>query len=502
MHPDRDFDPQAEIPAHASDLTRDLSLETLLRAMAGDDPFLFDVARVAVLSGLNNELDTILYRQAIVQDCLRHPTVVRELYALAVEAIDRKKKSYFGFFSRYPSGILHSSIELLQMFMGMLARLRKIAELQAGQFESKGFTKLFTMLEREFSDEYFATVQDHLTRLKFKDGVLLSAELGKGAEGTNYVLRRARTRAPNWLDRFLGKGPPAYSFRIHERDEAGARILSELKDRGINLVANAVAQSTEHILGFFDMLVTELAFYVCCLNLHDTLASLGAPFVFPQPVVAGSRTLRFSGLYDVSLAISMGRRVVGNSIDADGKSLVMITGANQGGKSSFLRGVGLAQLMMQAGMFVGAESFGGELCATLFTHYKREEDATMKKGKFDEELSRMSAITDTLVPNAMLLFNEAFAATNEREGSEIAGQVVRALLESRVKVFFVTHLYDFAHSFFVQDMDGALFLRAERQADGTRTFRLLAGEPLDTSYGEDVFRAVFGAEADKVSTST
>jgi DNA mismatch repair ATPase MutS len=54
----------------------------------------------------------------------------------------------------------------------------------------------------------------------------------------------------------------------------------------------------------------------------------------------------------------MERTVVGNTVDLDGKSLVIVTGANQGGKSTFLRSVGLAQLMMQAGMYVGAESFG------------------------------------------------------------------------------------------------------------------------------------------------
>ena len=59
---------------------------------------------------------------------------------------------------------------------------------------------------------------------------------------------------------------------------------------------------------------------------------------------------------------------------ADDKGLFMITGANTGGKSTFLRSVGLAHLMMQAGMFVPAESFSSEVCDGVFTHYKREED--------------------------------------------------------------------------------------------------------------------------------
>ena len=103
----------------------------------------------------------------------------------------------------------------------------------------------------------------------------------------------------------------------------------------------------------------------------------------------------------------------------------------------------------------------------------------------------MSGIVDAIRPDALMLFNESFAATNEREGSEIARQVTRALLEKRVKVFFVTHLYDFAHGFFVRHRPDALFLRAERRADGSRSFRLIEAEPLETSYGEDVYREVF-----------
>ena len=239
------------------------------------------------------------------------------------------------------------------------------------------------------------------------------------------------------------------------------------------------------------MLRTELGFYIGCLNLHGRLVAKNEPVCFPTPAPAGERRHRFRGLYDVCLSLHMENRVVGNTVDADGKSLAIVTGANQGGKSSFLRSIGLAQLMMHCGIFVGAEAFQAEICPALFTHYKREEDATMKSGKFDEEIARMSAIADHIVPNSMLLFNESFAATNEREGSEIAKQIVCALLEKRIKIFYVTHLYEFAHGFFERRTDDAIFLRAEREADGTRTFRLLEGEPLETSYGEDLYRQIF-----------
>ena len=94
-------------------------------------------------------------------------------------------------------------------------------------------------------------------------------------------------------------------------------------------------------------------------------------------------------------------------------------------------------------------------------------------------------------PNCLLLFSESFAATNDREGSEIARQIVCALLERRIKVFFVTHLYEFAHGLYGKKMKNAIFLRAERQSDGTRTFKLIEGEPLQTSYGEDLYHKIF-----------
>jgi DNA mismatch repair ATPase MutS len=91
----------------------------------------------------------------------------------------------------------------------------------------------------------------------------------------------------------------------------------------------------------------------------------------------------------------------------------------------------------------------------------------------------------------MILFSESFAATNDREGSEIARQIVCALLEKRIKIFFVTHLYEFAHDIYLQGMPNAMFLRAERQSDGERTFKLIEGEPLQTSYGEDLYNRIF-----------
>jgi len=492
MHDGQDFDLAADPPPLSADLAQDLELGTLWNAMAAGDQFLYDVAQRAVLNGLTGP-EAIRYRQGALADCLASPAVVRNLYDLAVTAVEGERKVFYGLFFRdSPDVILHRSVQVLEFFTGLLKTLRTVAGEQAGSFRSAGFTRLFAMLSAELSDEYFAEIGTHLAALKFRRGVLISARLGLGNKGTGYVLRKLRELG--WRERLPLGGRDSYSFQIADRDEAGMRALSTLQGQGTNLAADATAQAADHILSFFQMLRAELAFYIGCLNVHDRLAGLGEPVCFPVPRPPGQPVLSARELYDACLALHTGQAVVGNDVQARGKSLIMITGANQGGKSTFLRSTGLAQLMMQAGMFVAAREFEADVRDGVFTHYKREEDAAMEGGKLDEELGRMSRIIDRITAGSILLCNESFAATNEREGSEIARQITRALLARGIKVGYVTHLFDLADSVHQEHAATALFLRAERRADGQRTFRVTPGAPLPTSHGEDVYQRIFGVE--------
>ena len=503
MHPDRDlkmlgqreqrFPYRYVIPLTTAqaELTQDLELETLFNAMAQGDEFLLTMAKQAIFSSLDSP-EAIRFRQAVLKDCLKNPAIVREMYSIPIEAIEKKRGGWLSILSRYPSGILSSAVQMLEMSVNLLRNLKHIADEHAGKFESEGFRRFFAMIQHELTDEYFSEVEEHLKVLKFKRGVLISAQLGNGNEGKSYVLRKTNYDNGNWINRLFAKKSPIYSYTLHPRDDAGARALGELRDRGLDLVANATGQSADHVDSFFNMLRLELAFYIGCLNLSEQLTRLGEPIAFPEPAPASARVHSFTGLYNVALALTMEKKVVGNDVNADGKDLTIITGANQGGKSTFLRSIGLAQLMMQCGMFVPAESFRANVCTGLFTHYKREEDSTMTSGKFDEELGRMSEIVNHITANSIVLFNESFAATNEREGSEIARQIVHALLEKKVKIFFVTHLYDLAHSFHVKGMENACFLRADRKEKGRRTYKLIEAPPLETSFGIDAYNKIFG----------
>ena len=490
LHRNTDFDWARPAPWNSSALTQDLDLATLLDTMARNDPYLRDVAGRVILAGLHDPA-AIGYRQQVLRDCLAHPSPVRQLYHLAADTVDGENKLHHWAFVHSPNSVLHRSVEILQFLLTRLRSLRGIADSNAALFQSDGFVTFFGMIAEQLSDEYLGVLADHLQRLTFRSGVLISAHLGPGNHGTDYVLRTARYEPSRWkrfTDRYL---TAAHSLVISDRDEAGSRALSELEDRGINQVANALAQSTDHVVAFFRALRAELGFYVGCLNLSDALSQRHAPLCLPVPSRTDTADLAAEGLCDASLILRLNHPVVGNNLDAAGKSLVVITGANQGGKSTFLRAIGLTLLMMQSGMFVTATHFRASVSTGLYTHYKREEDTTMTSGKLDEELSRMNDIVDHLRPGSTVLLNESFAATNEREGSQIARQIVHALTESGVRVLLVTHLYDLAQSLHTEHLDTALFLRADRHGDGHRTFRIVPGAPLPTSHGADLYEKVF-----------
>lgn len=486
MDSDRDAELDRELPENADALIQDLECDTLLRAMAAGDQLLLEISKRALLLGAR-DAEEIVYRQQVLDDCLEHPLVARELYDLAGAALQAEHRIWT-FHQASPRSILARSVQKLELLVDFLRQLRAIADDRAQAFGSPGLRGFVDRLCEELDEPYLELIEHQLSELKFTGGTLISAQLAAGNKSARHRLREPRARG--LVERFLDRS--GYSFTVADRDENGFRAVGELEDRGVNLAANALTQAVDHVRGFFVALRTEVGFYVACLNLSDRLAEKGEPIC--MPVVLPSSQLVFSGrgLYDVALTLTIERKVVRNDVAADHRSLVMITGANQGGKSTFLRSVGQAQLMAQCGMFVAAEALRVNLCDRVFTHFKREEDKAMEGGKLDEELSRMSEIADHIRRNSMLLCNESFASTNEREGSEIARQVIRALCEAGVKTLFVTHMFDLAAGWHRQRSDSTLFLRAERSSDGERSFKIVEGEPLTTSYGADSYRKIFG----------
>lgn len=490
---DRDVTPDPPTPGVVPDLVADLELDTLWAGMARGDESVHAMTRTVLLNPLTDPAQ-IIYRQRVLADCLRNPGAVRELWRLAEDAVATERSVLRTAANAHPTSALNRSVRVLELLGNHLRTLRKLAARPGGEFRSDGFTRLFRMIVTALDDDYLRTVDGLLAQLRFDGGIVATVGLRDGNRGTGF-----RLHAP------VG-GAGSAAFRAAKRskltttvggeDDTSWRALAQFRGRLLGEVAAEAARAADQVRDFFLSLRDELGFYLGGVNLADTVSALGVPICWPTPFPPEHGRWSATGLSEPCLALRQGSGVVGSAVAADGAGLILVTGPNQGGKSTFLRALGVAQLMSQAGMFVAAQEFSASVATRVRTHFRREEDHSMASGRLDEELARMSALVDELDPGALVLCNESFGSTNEREAADLAAAILRALTDAGVRIVFVTHLYELAARMHAERPDGCVFLRASRDADGARSFRITPGAPSATAHGADLYAKIFGRPVD------
>lgn len=489
--PDRDLDVTAPLRWGHEDLILDLQLPPLFEVMAGGEALLGRVARHALLTPLTDPA-VIRYRQAAWGDCLAHPEPVQAWHTLSRDGAAAARRERAGLYTRRADSILHASRRAMGLLLSTLRDLRAVADAHRADFQSAAFQGLTRTLQRELDDAYLAEVGDELRTLAFPGGVVQSARLGPGLRSTDQVVRLAPPPPRGWsVRRLRRRREDTASFMVHPRDDSGHRFLGEWQNRGLEGTARALAQSVDHVLAFLQALESETAFYLAALNLYRALSPYG-PLTLPDPAPLGSpRALSVTRIWDPSLALQQHAAPVPNDVQMDTARLLVITGANRGGKSTLLRALGLSQLLMQAGLFVPAASLEAPIVVGAFTHFKREEDRELTQGKLDEELGRLRDIVNHLAPQGLVLANEPFQSTNEGEGAAIGTQVIGALVDSAVHVHLVTHLYELASA--LQSMyPTAAFLRAGPPDGPSGPFVIGPGAPEPTAHAEPLYRRIFG----------
>ena len=484
MFADKDFSVTAALGPGSDTLKADLELNRILECVGGGDDIVARAAASAMFHPLT-ALSELSYRHEVLKDCMENREAVRELYRLAVDADDYQSLNIKRVVMNPYLYDMYLGIQLmLKDQLDALQKLRAAMRKFQPSFRSAALSKLGLELDKLLPDDFFTEANQRLKELREKEGFLIAASLGDGLEGVRYALCRFNPG----LEKLRWKLAPAIT--ISEEDAVGKTDLEQRRDRAVNECVNILGQTAEFIARFFNQLRGELAFYIGCLNLEEKLTQLGMPVCLPAFSPMNSSNRAWKGMYDVSLALLKQAAVTANDLPRGSAKLTLITGANQGGKSTFLRSFGQAQLMAQSGMPVGAAELLVPLRQNLLTHFRKEEDSRMKKGKLDEELARMEKLMPRLQKGSVILFNESFAATNELEGSELCRQITQALVDAGVEVVIVSHQYTFAESC-VGKPDNRL-LCAERLASGQRTFRIVPGNPTSTAYGEDLYKKIFG----------
>lgn len=478
-------------------LIRDLKLSVLLDIMAKGDPELLRICTRIILQP-SSEKEEIQKRQSVLKDGMNHPEMFHTIYRCAVQALDRMKafedtaKQKYSYIVSVPKKILTQA----EITSAALDHLKTICACirQAQNISSTPLSVFFREFTNYYNDGFLEEIKNllqTLTILKKTDAVTMGGHLGKGLKMTDMTLHRisAEDASPEERKGFLPLiRKLAHVYEIKIENTTIENEVREIIDGSLTRILKAISNFNYSAKSLLEQLKFQFGFYCGGLNLYRCLSDRKIEVCFPE-FIHTHKVLNVSGLSDLFLVIKEGA-VVTNSIFAEGKSNWVITGVNQGGKTTFLRSLGTAQLLAQCGYFTPAGQYTCNIYQGIFTHFPEEEDTTLNHGLLEQELLKLNDIITKASQGSMLLLNETFATTTEYDAAYLAGELFEGFSESNITTFYVTHNYEFSHALYWKNKPENIFLRAERESDGTRIFRLQEGEPRKTGYAIDLYNAI------------
>ncbi len=255
------------------------------------------------------------------------------------------------------------------------------------------------------------------------------------------------------------------------------------------IVHSYVLANTDFLLN----LMPEFEFLLKGTKFQKALRDKGCPLTTPSVAPAEERLFVAKGLYNPCVAMKINDEIVPNDIDfTQDVRIWVLTGPNRGGKSVITCAVGLAQVMMQLGMFVPAEEATISPADAIFTHFPTGADDTIDKGRLGEECSRLGEIFNDVTPQSLVLLDESLSSTGSFEASYIAAEVLAGFSKVGCRCLFSTHLHELAGEI------EAINARSEQEGgsridtlvagieEGKRSFKIFKAKPDGKSYARDI----------------
>lgn len=480
-------------------LTRDLKLELLLDAMADDDMVLKRLCKKVLLHPSLDPLE-ISFRQNILKDAMKTPEFFYEIYRSAYECLELTAVYNELHHPRYAKIIpsmkkVISYSETANLYVKHLESISDLIAINYPLFHSERMIEFCNDFNSDYTKPFLGDLQsiiEQLLLLKQGTKITIGGHLGIGLKMTDIVLHNiveeADIRQKDQTYRFFSNTKNKSVIMLDNNRLAGHS--EEMMNASFTWLLKTLSNFTNECKTLFEVLREMFGFYTGALRLYEQIEKTGTKITFPEfNQIRGQ--YEFIDLMDLGLILKEGKNVVGNSLSILDKNLCIITGSNQGGKTTFLRSVGLAQLMAQSGLFVTAASFNCCIYKGIFTHFPNEEDKELCHGLLEEELSKLDHLVLQMQPGSLLLMNESFSTTIEYDASILAEEITTAFIKCGITVFFVTHLYDYAHKLYLSQQPEYEFLRAGRNDDGSRTYRIETGEPLKSSFALDLYHEIF-----------
>lgn len=531
---------------------RDLELAAVVKALCPYEPYREVIA--PLIYDLCLEPETIRFRQAVLADLQAQPSLAAALEAL-LPLLD--ELALFSYRRQGNDSTLHEVAARageLELLVEAVHRLQQAFTVVSTPLQSTALTALRDHVASVAADANFQQLVTNLPPLlaqlrtsasitigvnldpfmrpeealllavndfRFSDSTLLDRLLGKGAGDGKGI---ASLHTPPLMSKSSGmitggmpiSGPPQ---RVDPMMVPLFKDLSEVLEKVTQPIAYELRKYVQLNGRFLVALRPDILFYVHALRLVTKLTQAGMAWCWPEILPAAARVCWVRNAYNVQLAIQgLGRssaaplpqRVVANDIDlGENGRIAILTGPNQGGKTTYMQSIGLVQVFAQLGLPVPGASGRISPVDAIYTHYPIEEKLALGTGRFGDEAQRIRAIFEQVTAHSLLLFNESLATTNMGESVFLARDMVRALRQIGVRAIFTTHLHELAAAVerINADTPGdsvvvSLVASAQVEADGVDgryTYRIQPGPPLGRSYAENI-AAQFGISYGQLQT--
>ncbi len=256
------------------------------------------------------------------------------------------------------------------------------------------------------------------------------------------------------------------------------------------IVQTYVLENTEFLLN----LMPEFEFLVRGTDMLRALQDKGCTLTIPDIRPIEEHAFAAKALYNPCVALKIEDEIVANDLVFDEHATIyVLSGPNRGGKSVITCAIGLAQVMLQLGMYVPAESAKISPVDGIYTHFPTGADDTIDKGRLGEECARLSEILDCVTDKSLVLLDESLSSTGSFEASYIAAEVLGGLAHVGCRCLFSTHLHELAAE--IDNINRRSLasggvaidtLVAGIAGEGKRSFKITRAKPDGKSYARDI----------------
>jgi DNA mismatch repair ATPase MutS len=399
------------------------------------------------------DVDAINYRYEILLDLERGP-VLGYLRSFAEEMrkmrqhLSQAEKLYYkyqkqGWFLEGVRSYCHAVTQLSNHLMQaeVASRgLRAFRGFLASYVESESFRALVAEAEKLRSDLAGIRYSLHIAGKRISVS-RYDNEVDYGAD----VLQT--------FEKFSQGAAKDYSFKYNalpEMNHVEAAVLDLVAQLFPDIFSSLERYCDRHS-GYLDGTIRkfdrEVQFYIACIEYVNRLKSTGLPFCYPE-VTDQSKEIFGNSVFDLALADKLCRErsfVVANDFYLrDPERILVISGPNQGGKTTFARMFGQLHYLSSVGCPIPGTDARLFLFDKLFTHFEKEEDIRNLSGKLEDELRRIQQILASATPNSILIMNESFLSTTLNDALFLSKQIMRQIVGLDMLCVSVTFLDELA----------------------------------------------------------